>query len=90
MDVSVGGATPGEVVLGAVRKNSEQVIWEQAGKRTPPRPLPRCLLPGWFYADLFVPFHACHPSSAEHGRIMPDWWWLPGCLLLPLAGPSAF
>jgi hypothetical protein len=41
----VGGATPGQVILGSIRKQTEQVMWEKPGSSTPSW-LPHQFLPG--------------------------------------------
>ena len=42
----VGGATPGLVVLGSIRKQAEQAMGSKPGSSTPPWPLHQLLPPG--------------------------------------------
>lgn len=43
--ITVGGANPGEVVLGCIRKHPEQSMRSKAVGSVPPQPLPQPLLP---------------------------------------------
>ena len=59
--LTVGGATPGEVVLGIIRKQAEQAIGSKSVSSTSPWPRYQLLPPGSY--PVWVP-----------GPTLPQWW----------------